>query len=141
MVDRAGLADDVRIDSFGTGPWHAGQSIDPRSAEALLGRGYPVPAHVARQLDAYELSERDLVLVADQSHLQDVRELAVDDNAEVALLRSFDPALAGLGEEDPELAIGDPYYGGAAGFERMLDEIEAACAGLVAQLPDRIAGR
>ncbi len=51
--------------------------------------------------------------------------------AKVHLLREFDPASAGA----PDLDVPDPYYGGADGFELVLDQVEAACRGLL----DRIA--
>ena len=51
------------------------------------------------------------------------------DRAKIRLLRSYDPAAA----DDPDgLDVPDPYYGGERGFERVLDQVEAACAGLLA---------
>ena len=53
------------------------------------------------------------------------------DRAKIRLLRSYDPAAAG----DPdELDVPDPYYGGERGFEHVLDLVEAACAGLLAEV-------
>jgi protein-tyrosine phosphatase len=50
--------------------------------------------------------------------------------AKVRLLREFDPASAGA----VSLDVPDPYYGGADGFDGVLDLVEAACAGLLAEL-------
>ena len=46
------------------------------------------------------------------------------------LLREFDPASAAAGDLD----VPDPYYGGAGGFEEVLDLVQAACAGLLEQI-------
>ena len=46
------------------------------------------------------------------------------------LLREFDPASAGTDDLD----VPDPYYGAGDGFEQVLDLVQAACAGLLAQI-------
>jgi protein-tyrosine phosphatase len=46
-------------------------------------------------------------------------------------LRDFDPA-SPKGSDVP-----DPYYGGAEGFEHVLDVCEAACQGLMAHFAAR----
>ena len=128
----AGWADRVVVDSAGTGPWHAGKDMDPRARQALSRRGYPVPAHVAKQFQAADFAGRELVIALDAGHLAKLGQLArlADDPAEAAaslsLLRSHDPAAVAAGE----LEVADPYYDGEAEFETALSEIEAACAGL-----------
>jgi protein-tyrosine phosphatase len=47
--------------------------------------------------------------------------------AKVRLLREFDPASVAAGDVD----VPDPYYGGPHGFDRVLDQVEAACRGLL----------
>lgn len=119
---RAGLADRVRVSSAGTGPWHAGEPIDPRAAGVLTRHGYPVE-HVAAQVAAEHL-DADLLLALDRGHEKALRRM-VDDPARVRLLRSFDPGASA----DPD--VPDPYYGGTEGFEEMLALIEAATPGLL----------
>lgn len=128
MVDACGLADRIEVDSFGVGPWHVGQPIDSRALKALRARGYDLD-HVARMIDADDIAERDLVIAIDRGHEQDLRAMAytVADAAKVRLLRTYDPAADALD-------IPDPYYGGPAGFDRVLDMIEAACRGLLDEI-------
>jgi protein-tyrosine phosphatase len=53
------------------------------------------------------------------------------DGAEkVRLLREHDPLAVAAGDLD----VPDPYYGGARGFDDVLDLVERACAGLVEDL-------
>ena len=64
--------------------------------------------------------------------MRELRRLArgEQERAKVRLLREFDPASAG----DEDLEVPDPYYGAPGGFEEVLDLVQAACAGLLAQI-------
>jgi protein-tyrosine phosphatase len=126
----AGLAGEVEVDSAGLGDWHVGQAADVRSMAVLRARGYPAWPHAAKQFEAADFAARDLVIALDSGHERGLRALAPDAEArdKVRLLRSYDPA-AGR-----DLDVADPYYGGPDGFERVLDQVEAACAGLVDEL-------
>jgi protein-tyrosine phosphatase len=120
----AGLADSVEASSAGIGPWHAGEPMDQRAAETLAEHGYPTE-HVAAQVAARHLGA-DLVLAMDTGHRRDLLRL-VDDPDSLRMFRSFDPAVADVGELD----VPDPYYGGDQGFVDLLGMIEAAMPGLV----------
>jgi protein-tyrosine phosphatase len=128
----AGLDGDVVVDSAGLGDWHVGEGADHRSAAALRQRGYPAWVHRARQFRAADFAGRDLVVALDAGHERGLRMLAptAADRAKVRLLRSYDPAAAGRGELD----VPDPYYGGPDGFEHVLELVEAACRGLLAEV-------
>lgn len=140
-LTEAGWADRVSVDSAGTAPWHAGKDMDPRARQALTKHGYAVPPHVARQFQAADFADRDLVIALDAGHLARLGQLArlADDPADAAaslsLLRGHDPAA--VAEHD--LDVGDPYYDGEAEFETALRQIEAACAGLVRLIGQRLA--
>ena len=130
----AGLAGQVAVDSAGLGDWHVGAGADRRSAAALRQRGYPAWEHRARQFRASDFADRDLVVALDAAHERDLRALAptAADRDKVRLLRSYDPVAAAAGPG--ELDVPDPYYGGADGFERVLDLVEAACRGLLGEV-------
>ncbi|RNI25539.1 low molecular weight protein-tyrosine-phosphatase [Flexivirga caeni] len=132
MLDDAGLADEVSVDSAGIGDWHVGQGADPRTVAALERGGYDGSAHVARQFEASYLDDRDLILAADRGHLRDLLQLADghEVRAETRLVREFDTDAAAAGE----LELDDPYFGNASDFDRCRHEIELACRGLVAEM-------
>lgn len=132
MLTDAGLADEVVVDSAGIGDWHIGQGADPRTLAALQRGGYDGTAHLARQLQASYLTNHDLILAADRTHLHDLLQLADgnDPRAEARLIREFDSDALAAGE----LELDDPYFGNASDFDRCRDEVEAACRGLVAEL-------
>lgn len=136
LVEEAGLGDRVQVDSAGTGGWHVGDGADRRALAALRGAGYDGSTHRAARFEAAWLASLDLVLVADRGHLRDLRGMgrAGFDMSHVRLLREFDPDAVEAGT----LEVDDPYYGDAAGFQRCLDEISAACAGVVEHIADEL---
>jgi protein-tyrosine phosphatase len=131
LLREEGLEDEIVIDSAGTGAWHAGNPPDRRATAAARQRGIVLDG-AARQVRPSDFEEFDLLLVADRENLADLRAIAPDDaaRAKVRLLREFDPASAGA----PDLDVPDPYYGGPDGFEDVLDLVEAACRGLLAEV-------
>jgi protein-tyrosine phosphatase len=132
MVEDAGLADLVEVDSAGTGEWHIGERADRRAASVLAGRGYDASLHRARQFELRWFDRRDLIVALDRGHLRTLRSWASHEHerARIHLLRSFDPAL-GDPTQPSALDIDDPYYEGMPEFVAVLEQIEAACAGLL----------
>jgi protein-tyrosine phosphatase len=128
----AGLDARVEVDSAGTGAWHVGDSADPRARAAARRRGIELHS-IARQVTGEDLDRFDLVLAADAENQRDLLALAGEDperRAKVRLLREFDQASVKAGELD----VPDPYYGGADGFDDVLDIVDAACRGLLAEI-------
>ena len=125
LIDDAGLARQIEIDSAGTGPWHVGELPDERARAAGARRGFRIDS-VARQIAPDDFARFDYLIALDRSHQRDLERLAPRGaRARVVLLRSFD-AQAPKGAQVP-----DPYYGGDDGFEEVLDQCEAACRGLL----------
>ena len=131
VLRREGLEDVVEVDSAGLGSWHAGESPDARSTAVARTRGI-VMEGAARQVTAADFADHDLLLAADAQNLAYLRAAAPDEAAlrKVRLLREFDPEAVAAGDLD----VPDPYYGGPDGFEHVLDLVQAACEGLLAQL-------
>jgi protein-tyrosine phosphatase len=130
LIERAGLTESVELDSAGTGGWHVGSPPDARASEAARARGIPLEGS-ARQVSPDDFFDFDLMIAMDRANLRELRELApgAAERAKVRLLREFDPASGG-----EELEVPDPYYGSAGGFDEVLDIVQAACEGLLAQL-------
>jgi protein-tyrosine phosphatase len=129
LVQREGLQEWITVDSAGTGGWHVGDPPDARATSTARTHGIVLEG-AARQVKASDFEDFDLLLAMDRSNLRDLHHLAPDEeaSARVKLLREFDPASSG------DLDVPDPYYGGAGGFEEVLDLVQAACAGLLAQV-------
>ena len=128
LVREAGMDGQIENDSAGTGGWHAGDPPDRRASEAARRRGITLDG-AARKVRPEDFERYDLLLAADADNAAELRALAPSEEArrKVRLLREFDPESEGA----PDLDVPDPYYGGADGFERVLDLVEAACRGLL----------
>jgi protein-tyrosine phosphatase len=125
---RAGLGGRVVVDSAGTLDSHAGEAPDARSIAHAAARGYDLSRLRARAVVAEDFERFDWLLAMDDDNLAWLRKRAPAGVAErCALLLPF----AGLQIEPPQ--VPDPYYGSAAGFERVLDLLEQACDPLVAR--------
>ncbi len=128
-----GLAAHVEVDSAGTHGWHAGEPPDPRAQAHGARRGYDLAPLRARRVQADDFARFHYVLAMDRDNLANLRDLQpADATARVDLLMRF--ASRHRVDEVP-----DPYYGPAAGFERVLDLIEDACDGLLTHLARTIA--
>lgn len=116
------LADiDVEVDSMGTGHWHVGNNADRRALDALARAGYDLD-HVARQASPGLLADSDLVLAMDADNQAELRRMGVD----AVLIRTFDP-------QADDIEVPDPYYGGAEGFDDVVDMIRATVPGVRAR--------
>lgn len=132
LVAERGLKDRVRIDSCGTGNWHVGKAPDGRAQEAAARRGIGIEDLRARQFRSEDLDQFDYILVMDRTNLADIREIWLQNGGtEPRLFLEF--GNAGLAE------VPDPYYGGEDGFEHVLDLIQQASEGLLADLRGRLA--
>jgi protein-tyrosine phosphatase len=127
LLRAEGLEQDVEIESAGTGGWHAGSAPDERAVAAARSRDIVVEGE-ARQVTAEDFERFDLLLAMDRDNERELLARAPDEQAraKVRLLREFDPASVAAGDLD----VPDPYYGGPHGFDRVLDQVQAACRGL-----------
>ena len=127
----AGLLGEVEVESAGTGGWHVGHPPDERATRAAAAREIELVGE-ARRFEPGDFDRFDLILAMDRANLEDMRALAPGPEAEakLGLLREHDPAAVAAGE----LEVPDPYYGGDDGFEHVLDVVQRACDGLVAEI-------
>jgi protein-tyrosine phosphatase len=126
----AGEARDLVIeaDSAGTAGYHVGAPPDERSQAAARRRGYDMSRRRARIVEPQDFERFDLLLAMDRDNLAVLRSRAPAARHErLRLFLDFAPELG-------TLEVPDPYYGGANGFEEVLDLVEAAARGLLAYL-------
>ena len=128
----AGLGDQVKVDSAGTGDWNIGKPPDPRMFFAAGATGLHLEGS-ARQLTTDDLAAADLILVMDRANLTDVRALAPNDQTrgKVRLFLDF----AGQGEVE----VPDPYYGGDEGFAEVVRLVRNAAKPVAAQIGSLLA--
>lgn len=119
---------DVEVDSAGTHGYHVGAPPDERAQEHAARRGYDLSPLRARQLVAADFTRFDLVLGMDADNIARAERLCPrGERHKLKLLMAYAPH---AGRPD----VPDPYYGGDAGFEEVLDLVETACEGLLQTL-------
>ncbi|MFN3927843.1 MAG: low molecular weight protein-tyrosine-phosphatase [Pseudanabaenaceae cyanobacterium] len=128
LLRKHGLADKISCDSAGTAGYHVGSPPDRRMTLAASQRGLTFTGS-ARRLEPMDLREFDLILAMDRSNYRDI--LALDPQGKyhhkVKMMCDFCRTF-------PDKEVPDPYYGGAEGFEYVLDLLTDACQGLLEYL-------
>ncbi len=125
LVKREGLAGKVMVDSAGTAAWHVGKAPDNRSQLAAKHRGVDLSYIAARQVEVRDLDTFDYILAMDKSNFENLIELSESTN------RNKIKLFLAYSEHFTATEVPDPYYGGAKGFDTVLDLVEDACDGLL----------
>jgi protein-tyrosine phosphatase len=124
-VRKSGMGGQIEIDSAGTHGYHVGNPPDPRARKAAMGRGYDISMLRGRQVTQIDFTKFDYVLAMDRDNLANLLKICPEDQRhKVRLFLSFSRRF-------PNLNVPDPYYGGANGFEQVLEMVEDAADGLL----------
>jgi protein-tyrosine phosphatase len=124
----AGLDGRIEVDSAGTADYHVDSPPDRRATAHGERRGLAMQDLRGRQVERADFDRFDFILAMDEDNLANLKRLRpAGSRAKVALLMSFAPQ-TGARE------VPDPYYGGAEGFEQVLDLTAAAADGFMASL-------
>ena len=127
-VDKAQLKDLIECDSAGTHGYHSGEPPDPRAQQAAARRGYDMSHLRGRQVGQHDFAQFDYVVAMDRRNFSMLAGLCPPQYADrLVLYCDFHAELAGRD-------VPDPYYGGAQGFEQVLDLIEAVSQSLLARI-------
>lgn len=128
MFGDAGLGERIVADSAGTHAYHSGEEPDRCGMEAAERRGYSLKGLRARRVKNSDFDDFDFILAMDNDNLAKLHDVAEDgQGSNVHLFLDF-------AESSTLTEVPDPYYGGLAGFERVLDLVEEASAGLLAAI-------
>ena len=127
-VENAGVSGQISIDSAGTHDYHIGDPPDARAQRAAQQRGYDMSRLRGRQVCEEDFRRFDYVLAMDSSNLAILQRIIPPGN--VTQPQLFLEYARHHGERE----VPDPYYGGADGFERVLDMVEDAAQGLLEQI-------
>jgi protein-tyrosine phosphatase len=126
-AEQAGMLERLFIDSAGTHAYHVGEPADRRARAAAERRGMSLDGIRARRVALEDFAHFDYIIAMDEDNLARLRDESPEEHHHK--LRLFLEFTHG-----PEREVPDPYYGGAAGFERVLDLVEAASRGLLETL-------
>ncbi|MEW8291374.1 MAG: low molecular weight protein-tyrosine-phosphatase [Candidatus Thiodiazotropha endolucinida] len=125
IVEKQGLSDYIATDSAGTIDYHTGSKPDRRARETAIKRGLDLSDLRARIVTSEDFERFDYVIAMDRSNYADLEALCPPGREDrLHLFLDFAP-------HQPVREVPDPYYGGAAGFDRVFDLVEEASRGLL----------
>ncbi|OOG24518.1 phosphotyrosine protein phosphatase [Thioalkalivibrio denitrificans] len=131
LVNDAGIGHLIKVDSAGTHAYHVGSPPDERAQRTAHGRGIDISGQRARLLEPDDSEAFDYVLVMDEDNLENARRVSPPEHHErIRLFLDF-------AEDLPDREVPDPYYGGNAGFDRVMDMVQSAAEGLLDDLKRR----
>lgn len=125
FVAREGLEKAIQVDSAGILSYHQGELPDERMRAHAIRRGYNLTHH-SRPVRTDDFFDFDLIIGMDDRNIQDLKDRAPSVESEKKICRMTDFCVKKVVDYVP-----DPYYGGAQGFENVLDILEDACEGLL----------
>ena len=124
LVNEAGLGKQYEIDSAGLIGYHEGEEADPRMRMHAKRHGYNI-THLSRPIRTSDFRHFDLIVGMDDQNMERLHHLSPDLETDKKLRRMTDFCQTKVANHVP-----DPYYGGAQGFENVIEILEDACRGL-----------
>ena len=124
LVEEAGRASEFEIDSAGLISYHEGEEADPWMQAHARRRGYRL-THRSRPIRESDFRRFDLIIGMDDSNIGRLHRLSPDLDTDRKIHRMTEFCREKVVDHVP-----DPYYGGAQGFENVIDILEDACQGL-----------
>ncbi|NJN59588.1 MAG: low molecular weight phosphotyrosine protein phosphatase [Leptolyngbyaceae cyanobacterium SL_5_9] len=131
LIQREGLSDQIICDSAGTSSYHIGSSPDRRMAAAASKRGITLEGQ-ARQFHPEDFEKFDLILAMDKENYRDI--LTLDLKGQY---RDKVKLMCNFCRHHADQEVPDPYYGGAEGFNYVIDLLLDACEGLLERMKDK----
>jgi len=129
LIAKHGLKGELQCDSAGTAAYHIGDHADHRMKQFAQKRGYRLTS-ISRPVNLkIDFSRFDYLIGMDRQNVHDLKALARndEDRKKIFLMTDFY-------QNKKYDSVPDPYYGGAGGFELVLDILEDACEGLIMKI-------
>lgn len=133
LIKEEGMCDEIECDSAGIIGVHAGEPADRRMQQHAFMRGVRLNS-ISRQFNPHvDFNKFDLIIGMDDQNISDLRIVArnEEDLSRIYKMTDF------CSDYDYD-SVPDPYYGGAAGFELVLDLLNDACSGLMKKLKEEV---
>ena len=123
-IQERGWSGWLSVDSAGTHAYHVGEPPDTRSQAHAAQRGYDLADLRARRVDNSDFDRFDYIVAMDDEHFDILRAKCPPHHAsKLAMMMHH-------ARRHHSEIVPDPYYGGPAGFEEVLDYLEDACDGM-----------
>lgn len=123
-IEEAGLQEWFFIDSAGILNYHEGELPDERMRMHAKRRGYDLVSR-SRPIQLNDFYHFDYIIGMDDSNIAVLERKAPDLETKNKIQQ-----MTSFARKNTHNYVPDPYYGGASGFETVLDLLEDACDGL-----------
>ena len=128
LIKKHSLKEKLYCESAGTSGYHVGEPADERMRHHASKRGL-VLYSLAQQFQREHFKKFDHIITMDQTNYKNVLRLDPE-----GLYKNKVIPMAHLCLEISITEVPDPYYGGVAGFEEVLDIVQDGCLGLLDRL-------
>ncbi len=128
LLRKRSLMGKFEVDSAGTSGYHDGERPDERMIKHAGARGIELPTR-SRKLLVSDLRKFDYIVVMDDSNYENTLRLTDESSEHQKVLKMAEFATSFTENEVP-----DPYFGGAAGFEKVLDMVAEASENLLVRI-------
>ena len=129
FVRDANLENDISIDSAGTIGYHSGELPDARMRKHASARGYNLDSRARQFNPKKDYEEFDYIITMDDYHYTDLIQL---DRKKLYTNKLF--KMADFISDKDISEVPDPYYGGAEGFEFVIDILEDGTKNLLTKI-------
>jgi protein-tyrosine phosphatase len=133
LVKKEGLEKNILVSSAGVSGWHVGEPPDSRMQDTAREHGISLNSR-GRHFQGPDFKQMDLVLAMDHSNMDTLKSLRpeAETRDKLFLFRSFDP------DNNGDLEVPDPYYGGGKGFEIVYQMVERTCPKILEHLKAKL---
>ena len=133
LIKKNGLENELQCDSAGTAAYHVGEPADRRMREIGSKRGYQLTSRARKVDPERDFDQFHYIIGMDRQNVRDLMSIARNKNErkKIFLMTNFC-------SHKTYDSVPDPYFGGDAGFELVLDIIEDACEGLLRKIQNNI---
>lgn len=125
LLAQYNLTDQFIVESAGTGGWHVGERPDGRMIRHGESRGLKFES-TGRQFVRADFARFDRIVVMDDANFRDVSRLSASESDTKKIVK-----MAAFHSSKTVTEVPDPYFGGADGFDLVLDILEDSCAGFL----------
>lgn len=128
IISEKQLKDRFLVDSAGTHAFHIGEAPDLRAQKSAKERDINLSKLRSRKVVMGDFEDFDYLLAMDQDNHANMMKVCPEEyQSKIKLFLDFVP-------EIDMREVPDPYYGGAYGFERVLDLVEEASVGFIKKM-------
>ena len=125
LLDDTQLTDRIQVDSAGTHAYHVGEPPDHRAQTSAGRRGIDLSRQRARRVAVEDFDAFDYVVAMDAENKASLLAICPEEFHNKVTLFMVHTS------DYSQDSVPDPYYGGASGFEKVLDMVEAASLGFL----------